>query len=782
FACGGMLIGEWGLIHALEGTLKADTLTLTQLFNKPVSYVVPLFQRPYVWKKVEHWEPLWNDIRNVAERLLAERQRAAAGDTDVGLAEQQTPAHFLGAVVLEQMMFGAGMIERRHVIDGQQRLTTLQLLLDAAHDVAAELGDPTEKLFAKLTDNDPDLVQQLSDNYKVWPTNFDEAAFRATMSKDAGAPERSEASSSQMWRAHDYFCVAIRGWLDEEGASTPSDRLDALRTVMWQLLRIVVIDLEPGDNAQVIFETLNARGTPLLASDLIKNTIFQQAVAQHLDIEEMYEKHWRALDDEWWRVEVSQGRLFRPRLDLFFFHWLTMRRSSEFGAHDLFPEFKRYAATNEGGPREILEDVGHFTRTYRAFEEYPAGTTEELFFYRLGATETTTVMPLLLYIFGADETLIERAQRLRLIAAIESWLIRRMVCRLTTKNYNVVFMNLLQRVQAEPPRAGDIGVEFFRTQQGESQLWPTDDEVLTAIRMLPLYKVLSRGRLRVVLEAIEDSLRPPHVEQAHAPRNLTIEHVLPQSWDQHWPLVLPPDEVELEARTRRNTLLHSLGNLTLVTKKLNPKLSNDAWVKKRVTLQDHTVLFLNKDVLNDQELWDEDVIVARGERLGAMVVQLWPGPESETWGSVFDVTRTALETPDDLGDLDNLASDEGEVDADLQTWSHDAIRAYLRNESLRDAVDEFEEWASAAGLRVRHSRRSNHLLLAGERRIGSYYFAQKWIHFSFRGRASEDAALSDALGAADYRVHPGYASLNVTAPAAFDVVKSSYLARAAAAL
>src|SRR5438034_9064431 len=102
--------------------MKAETVTLTQLFNKPICFVVPLFQRPYVWEKGKHWIPLWEDIRATTQRLLTERATAQGVGQDPATAEERTAAHFLGAVVLDQVPVGAGMIDVRSVIDGQQRL------------------------------------------------------------------------------------------------------------------------------------------------------------------------------------------------------------------------------------------------------------------------------------------------------------------------------------------------------------------------------------------------------------------------------------------------------------------------------------------------------------------------------------------------------------------------------------------------------------------------------------------------------------------------------------
>jgi uncharacterized protein with ParB-like and HNH nuclease domain len=118
--------------------MKADTLTLKALFQKDVRYVIPTFQRPYVWNQDDQWEPLWNDVRNTAERYLDELARA---DGNNPLAEERTGTHFMGAVVLQQQPTASAEIETRAVIDGQQRLTTAQILMDAAQEVFDHLVD-----------------------------------------------------------------------------------------------------------------------------------------------------------------------------------------------------------------------------------------------------------------------------------------------------------------------------------------------------------------------------------------------------------------------------------------------------------------------------------------------------------------------------------------------------------------------------------------------------------------------------------------------------------------
>ena len=135
--------------------------------------------------------------------------------------------------------------------------------------------------------------------------------------------------------------------------------------------------------------------------------------------------------------------------------------------------------------------------------------------------------------------------------------------------------------------------------------------------------------MRLVLEGIEGALRSSKSEETNVPQNLTIEHVLPQGWREHWPLPAGGAGEETAA-IERDRLLHSIGNLTLVNNRLNPSLSNGPWKTKREGLNEHSVLFLNKDLLAESfiDLWGEKAIRCRSERLAQFAVQVWPGPKA----------------------------------------------------------------------------------------------------------------------------------------------------------
>jgi len=208
--------------------------------------------------------------------------------------------------------------------------------------------------------------------------------------------------------------------------------------------------------------------------------------------------------------------------------------------------------------------------------------------------------------------------------------IRRAICRMTTKDYNRLFLELVSRIDEKIHLADEIIIKYLGEQTAESRLWPTDEQLQNALLDLPLYRLLTRARLRMVLEALEEALRTGKAEERHVVRGrLTIEHVLPQSWREHWPLEIVDDPEEHHRRiVRRERLKHTIGNLTLVTGKLNPALSNGSWEKKQQGFQDHSTLHLNKRLLGTWggAPFTEPKIEERGTQLAQLACTVWPVP------------------------------------------------------------------------------------------------------------------------------------------------------------
>lgn len=593
--------------------METNILTPRELFQKDIRYTIPPFQRPYVWNQDEQWEPLWSDVRNLAEDYLDESE--SSGD-DISALEK-TRRHFLGAVVIKLVQTATGDFEQREVIDGQQRVTTLQLLLDAVRRVCLELDHKqAAKRVSKLVTNDEDLVGANRDHiFKLWPTLSDREAFRCVVDN---RPAEGAVHETLLFQAHDFFKTQVRSWV--EGCLhgiTPT--IKALETAVTRLLQMVVIDLSQQDDPNVIFETLNARGTPLQQSDLIKNYVLSENREPYL---------WGDLDRKWWREEVRQGRLFRPRLDMLLNYWLAMRTGSDVAPSRVFDMYRRYFADNQ--IPDVMSDVKGDLDHYRQYEAKQGRNPEEgRFHYRTSVMQVGVITPVLLLLLS-DRT--NQFARLRSFQILESFLIRRMVCRQTAKDYNRLILEMASELQKHDMESADqVVAGFLRRQTAYARKWPSDQEVSESLESLPLYSLLTRGRLRLVLEGIEHRLRLSNkTEQQGVPKNLTIEHLMPQSWKGSWS---PPDADDQETAEReRSKLVHSIGNLTLTTHSLNSSMSNAPWEDKRCELQEHSILLLN-NALTNQPCWTEESIRVRSRQMAEWLSEYWPGPDSPGWES-----------------------------------------------------------------------------------------------------------------------------------------------------
>ncbi|MEJ2858125.1 MULTISPECIES: DUF262 domain-containing protein [unclassified Saccharothrix] len=599
--------------------MQANTLTPKKLFEPQVRYIIPVFQRPYVWSVDKQWMPLWDDVKAIAEEVL-ERVKP----------EDPVPPHFLGAVVLEQQFNPAGYIAIRHVIDGQQRLITLQLLLNAALRVTRKHGRPRDAMLLETLVRNPAHVVDTDDEVlKVWPILADRKAFQAAMDDD----QRNDEGQHRVSQGIRFLRERIEAWaLEAPDEIAPADRLQALTEALALHLKLVVIDLDPDDNAQAIFEALNDRGSPLLAADLIKNAVFQLAEKHGVDIEKLNRDYWASFDEEYWRQELRQGRLNRPRIDVFLNYWLTMRLAHTVPSDKIFIDFRDQVVKGLTDVRPMLAELREDSTCYRQLAELPAFSVEGTFHYRvIEVADIAATTPLLLWLVRPGSAIPEPARH-QALQAVESWVIRRLLCRVTLSDTNTLAVELLRHLKTvAADQVGTAAVEYLLAQRGDSRRWPTDDEVIVSLESMRLYKTLvPRRRARMLLEALEDSYRSPKTEEAHCRRyDLTIEHVMPQSWQRYWPV---GDDVDPAARDHH---VQQLGNLTLVTSKLNPVTSNYPWLPatldgaavkgKQQIIADHSVLMLNKHLLNTYpDAWNDHTIRERTRTLAERTVRIWP--------------------------------------------------------------------------------------------------------------------------------------------------------------
>lgn len=213
---------------------------------------------------------------------------------------------------------------------------------------------------------------------------------------------------------------------------------------------------------------------------------------------------------------------------------------------------------------------------------------------------------------------------------------RRAILRLTAKNYNRTLTSLLTAIKGDIARADEAVVRELSSSQATTAVWPPDDEIRWRIEEGDLYGYVGQARVRMLLEACELDARDPAKTEAIAlPAGLSIEHALPQSWEEHWPL---PDDGDPEVlRSNREAHVNRLGNLTLVTQPLNAAMSNAPWCasatspySKRAELAKRSVLLINQR-LCQYDHWNEDLIDQRGRELTNRIIRTWPAPDAPAW-------------------------------------------------------------------------------------------------------------------------------------------------------
>lgn len=615
--------------------MDTKALTPRELFDGTVCYEIPPFQRPYVWNREDQWQPLWADVERVAGAL-----------EDARNGEGTATPHFLGAVVIKQLVAAAGDPARHSVIDGQQRLTTLQILLDAVQLVTQQHGDEAAaETLMELVANNAKRFRGTSRRFKLWPSRIDRPAFEHVMDNDL--EPAGDLAESRIAEAHGFFCQSVREWagISDKGEPDPdhvADRLRLLAEVVQRQVVVVAINLDQKDDDQLIFETLNDRGTPLLAADLIKNLIFQRGEDLGADVDAWGEKYWADFDEDWWRQRVQQGRLFRSRIDLFLQYWLTMRVQDEIPAEKIFASFRDHAEPHLASAEkatQLLIGLRRDADTFRGFAELDPSSPPGRFYNRVvEGLELGATIPLLLWLVSGKQDLPADAVR-RALAAVESWCVRRTLLRATMKDVNRFVIALIKHLDTLPPdQVGEGTVAFLLHQTADSRAWPADDQLIEDLPQSRVYGNIRQNRLCIVLSAVEQKRRSELNEDVTLPANLQIEHVMPQKWRANWPDGIVDDP---SASSHRDHLVHTIGNLTLLTGRLNTSLSNRPWLDsdaaatapsgpeagmgKRSLIDKYSLLVLNKEIVQEHpEAWTEEDITARGQAIAADIAAIWP--------------------------------------------------------------------------------------------------------------------------------------------------------------
>lgn len=563
--------------------MQAKETKLQDIIEGTKQYVIPLFQRTYSWTTKE-WEVLWKDL--------------------VELSEMENPrTHFIGSIVNMPTVSVPEGVAKYLLIDGQQRLTTIFVLLTLLRNRAREIQNQE---FAEEINNTllVNPYKKDGDFFKLMPTQVDRETYQNLIN---GSPNDVE---NQLTRAYTFFDKKLKQVEIEP---------EKLKKIITSYFSVVSIVLDADDNPYLVFESLNAKGRPLTQADLIRNYFFMRI---HVDKqEEVYKTYWlpmqSALNDD---------------LTEYIRHYL-MRGGNIIKQGDVYYALKENVSTTNA--IDYLKELKKHSVYYQRlkYPEFEPESELQKEFTRLNRIEVTTAYPLLLNFYSNyAENKISKPQFITILKTLENYLIRRFVCNVATNQLNKIFPTVYPAIEA---KYSDNIVEGFKTiLQGRG--YPKDNEFYLRFRETKFYGGGDRVvKTKLILETLEESFAHKEIVPFE---NLTVEHIMPQTLSEWWQTELGRDWEETH-----DLFLHTIGNLSLTA--YNTELSNDDFPTKKKTLNE-SHLELNK-YFSSIPNWTRSQIEQRAEALAKKAIEIWNyfGQENSSPTDLQEVTGT---TPNGL--------------------------------------------------------------------------------------------------------------------------------------
>lgn len=552
--------------------MEANKSIISFLIDGNKQFQLPLFQRNYTWTKRE-WEVLWDDLNYIADK-------------------GHDKSHFLGAIVTLPMNSGPDAVAKYIVIDGQQRLTTLYLILCAIRDIANELGD-----VVKANEiNDSYLVNKYKEGdeyYKLLSSQKD----RETLKNLIGRGKLDE--DSLLVHAYKYFHERIR----------KSNDYKSYRNIITHYLYVVSITLDQDDNPYLVFESLNAKGKPLTQADLIKNHLFMRIQQKEQEIQ---------YKECWFPMEQALGE----KLTEFIRHFL-MKEGDIVKNSEVYDRFKDSLGKDDA--RDYLTKLAEYGNNYQKllypeFETH-GGLQKQL--KRINRIEVTTAYPLLLklyeYVDSGDMT---KEQFVHFLEILENYLIRRYIMGIATNQLNKIFPALISVVKEKGgEHIAKTAAEFLTTKG-----YPKDSDIVRDITERKLYGGGDRQlKTKFILESLEESFN--HKERINLD-NLTIEHIMPKTLNDWWNDYLGDEGVEWH-----EDYVDVIGNLTLTG--YNSELSNMSFDKKKeFYAQSHLEINRYFDSINS---WRPEDVRERSLKLASLIIDRW-----KYFGNEYIITKEVV--------------------------------------------------------------------------------------------------------------------------------------------
>ena len=546
--------------------MKANEANLLRFLDSTKQFTLPIFQRRYSWER-RHCKQLWDDIWRVGKN-------------------EDIPSHFLGSIV--SIGDGSPTVPKFRVIDGQQRLTTLSLLLSALGRAIemrnVEIGIDKSRLDGYYLFNDKEDGEL---RYKQLLTPHDRDTLIQLLETGTASDNASLLAAN-----YQFFEDKLK--------------ITNLETVYKGIQKLMIVDIaldSRSDNPQLIFESLNSTGLGLSQADLIRNYVLMELEPNLQD--RLYQTYW-------YPMEQRFGAHYAKRFDLFIRDYLTLKTQQIPNKREVYERFKRHVVDErqqlalETIIKEIVDYSKHYVRI-----ALPKETDRELLacLEDLHALKAEVVFPVLLGVYEAyTQGIIEKADVIEIFRLIESYILRRAICGMPTAGLNKIFASMAKGI--------DKGSSLKNLKIALSRIpgvhrFPSNQEFKQEFLIKDVYNLRIRD---YILRKLENHERKEPIRV----QDYTIEHVMPQKLSEQWESELGEDWREVHEK-----YLHTIGNLTLTG--YNPELSNRPFRQKQKITGGFcdSPLRLNESLRQATE-WDETAIRDRAEMLAEKAREVWP--------------------------------------------------------------------------------------------------------------------------------------------------------------
>jgi len=559
---------------------------ITDIFTQGRSLEIPFFQRGYVWDD-ENWKRFLEDMDTVSS---------------------ENSPYFMGSLILKQRNTETteDIGDVRSLVDGQQRLTTIILFFKVAFAAHGE-SHQFDKIFYNIED-------QISLRHN----HNDIEIFESIVEGKLDTRLEDKHAANKILKCYKFF----------------KDNEESIKNIDPKIIRknlyFVVIDLRPDEDEQQIFDTINSLGVDLTIAELLKNELFRR------EDEELFDSTWRKAfegeNKEFWDTKVTTGRLQRQNIDMLLQAYLLICSQADEKytkrLDSLFMSYKNFIRDqsiekNTGKRENFIRSLMNYAEIYQKninsdllSEDIDKDSVVERMNLVVFGLNTTTVIPYLVYVLKEADT----DNRDGIFSLLESYIVRRAVCKETNRHYNNMFASFIRK---DIKSYDDLREEIFRAGEDQVRAFPDNESFKKGFES----STLINQQAKTILYLIEKGLRDDKHETVAllGLNKYSLEHVMPKKWRKHW-----QDGLDERQEIERNRILLKLGNLTIITSALNTSIRNSGWEtkkqgagKKKGLCEYSKSIKIFERFLKEPE-WNEEKIRERGAFLFNAAKDIWP--------------------------------------------------------------------------------------------------------------------------------------------------------------